>query len=251
MKRKVLKTLSCLLAGLMAVMLAAAIVQLPAQAEGRDTSIFNFERRSIKLKPGEETTIYIDATEQFRYFVVGMQSEDSYVTSNAALGDCYFTIHLAEDESANVIHVYFYMLDNDDWYDTVTITVDHSTPAEDTTTDTAATTVTGMVDLTSAPVLIGDTYGTAEVLMGGQIVYVKDTAGYGVAIMGIVSNTTGAYQQVVILGEDISGYLYVSLPYTASDESLSVVISDTDRQNLKSAGINGIRIVTLGQTIGL
>ena len=256
MKKHVLKAVSLLSAGLLACTLAVATPVLPvAASEGRDEKVFSFQARNITLKPGDTYTIFIDAYKQFRYFVVGKTSDDTFVTSDRALGRCWFTMHIGEDETADEINVYFYRLDDDGWYDTVTIHVDHSAQtasAEDTTTSEETTQTSEVVEPSSAPVIVGDSaIGKAEVLTGGQILYVTDEMGTGLAALGLTSDRTGAFQQMNVLGEDANGYLYVSLPYSDLSDGFTIQMSPEDRENLKAAGFTGLTIVENAQEIDL
>ena len=255
MKKHVLKAASLLSAGLLACSLAVVSPVLPvAASEGRDESVFSFETRNVTLKPGDTFTISIEAYKQFRYFVVGRNSKDSFVTSDKALGHCWFTMHVGEDETADEIHVYFYRLDDDDFYDTITIHVDHSEPAARNAEANTAVTPEEKKTLgtTSAPVIIGDTaIGRAEVLNGGQILYVTDETGTGLAALGLTSDRTGAFQQMNVLGEDANGYLYVSLPYSDLSDGFTIQMSPEDRENLKAAGFTELTIVENAQEIDL
>ena len=102
------------------------------------------------------------------------------------------------------------------------------------------------------PVIIGDTaIGRAEVLNGGQILYVTDETGTGLAALGLTSDRTGAFQQMNVLGEDANGYLYVSLPYSDLSDGFTIQMSPEDRENLKAAGFTGLTIVENAQEIDL
>ena len=105
---------------------------------------------------------------------------------------------------------------------------------------------------TSVPVIIGDTaIGRAEVLNGGQILYLTDETGTGLAALGLTSDRTGAFQQMNVLGEDANGYLYVSLPYSDLSDGFTIQMSPEDRENLKAAGFTGLTIVENAQEIDL